>query len=171
MYPETGSSEEIPSYNTSYTRAGLIYRDIVLACPTYWTARAAHSKSYVGEYSISPAKHASDTEWVCQSPFTPPSLLFQFQQANNYSKWNQVNAIQKSQPLIYKGFTGAFASFFDTGDPNAHKLTNDSEPGVPENWQTGEEFAVKSDGFENLKVEMLSQRCGFWREVADDVPI
>jgi hypothetical protein len=67
MYPESGSTEEIPSYNTSYTRAGLIYRDTVLACPSYWTARAAHEKSYVGEYTISPAKHASDTEWVRQS--------------------------------------------------------------------------------------------------------
>ena len=64
MYPPIGSSEEISSYNTTYTRAGLIYRDVVLACPTYWTARAAHKKSYVGEYTIAPAKHASDTEWV-----------------------------------------------------------------------------------------------------------
>jgi hypothetical protein len=64
MYPTIGSSEEIPSYNDTYTRAGLIYRDIVLACPTYWMARAAHKKSYVGEYSIPPAKHASDTIYV-----------------------------------------------------------------------------------------------------------
>ncbi|KAE9381572.1 putative carboxylesterase [Stipitochalara longipes BDJ] len=148
MYPVSGSTEEIPSYNTSYTRAGLVYRDIVLACPTYWMARAAHQKSYVGEYTISPAKHASDTEW-----------------------WNQVNPIQKSQPLIYSGFTGAFASFFQTGDPNSHKLTNESEPGVPENWQTGEEFVIRSDGFENAKVDLLDKRCGFWRAVASDVPI
>jgi len=64
MYPAIGSSEEIPSYNDTYTRAGLIYRDIVLACPTYWMARAAHKKSYVGEYSIPPARHASDTIYV-----------------------------------------------------------------------------------------------------------
>ena len=64
IYPDTGSSEGIPTYNTTYTRAGLIYRDIVLACPAYWMARASHKKSYVGEYMISPAKHASDTEWV-----------------------------------------------------------------------------------------------------------
>lgn len=68
LYPPVGSSEEIPSYNTTYTQAGLIYRDVVLACPTYWMARAAHKKSYVGEYTIAPAKHASDTEWVCFSP-------------------------------------------------------------------------------------------------------
>jgi hypothetical protein len=73
--------------------------------------------------------------------------------------------------LIYDGFTGAFASFFQTGDPNAHKLTNETEPGVPENWRTGEEFVILPDGFENVKVDMLNARCGFWREVADDVPI
>jgi hypothetical protein len=92
------------------------------------------------------------------------------QQADN-KKWNQVNPIQKTQPLIYDGFTGAFASFFQTRDPNAHKLTNESEPGVPENWQAGEEFMIESGGFENVKVEMLDNRCGFWREVAADVPI
>jgi hypothetical protein len=102
--------------------------------------------------------------------YDDPSLPTNIQQADN-GKWNQVNPIQISQPLIYKGFTGAFASFFDTGDPNAHKLTNQSEPGVPENWKTGEEFVVKSGGFENVGVEMLDKRCGFWREVADDVPI
>ena len=86
-------------------------------------------------------------------------------------KWNQVTSIQKSQPLIYDGFTGAFASFFQTGDPNAHKLTNGSEPGVLDNWRTGEEFVIESGGFDNIKVNMLNERCGFWREVAADVPI
>ncbi|KAG0650660.1 putative secreted lipase [Hyphodiscus hymeniophilus] len=148
LYPPVGSSEEIPFYNTTYTQAGLIYRDVVLACPTYWTARAAHKKSYVGEYSISPATHGSDTEW-----------------------WNQVNPIQKTQPFIYQGYAGAFASFFQTGDPNAHKLTNASVPGVPENWRTGEEFSVETDGFANVRVDSLNARCGFWRQVADDVPI
>lgn len=64
FYPATGSAENIPSYNTSYTRAGLIYRDVVLACPAYWMARAARKKSYIAEYTISPAKHASDTQFV-----------------------------------------------------------------------------------------------------------
>lgn len=75
LYPEVGSTEILTTYNTSYTRAGLIYRDIVLACPTYWTARAAHKKSYVGEYSIPPAKHASDTIYVGPSPSFPPYQL------------------------------------------------------------------------------------------------
>ncbi|TVY82677.1 Carboxylesterase patB [Lachnellula suecica] len=146
LYPATGASEGIASYNTTYTRAGLIYRDVTLACPAYWLARAAHKKSYVGEYMISPAKHASDTEW-----------------------WNQVNAIQKSQPYIYEGYTGAFASFFQTGDPNAHRLTNAT---VPENWRTGEEFVIEADGFGTADVgQFLDKRCGFWRQVAGDVPV
>lgn len=87
------------------------------------------------------------------------------------SQWNQVNAVQKTQPLIYEGFTGAFASFFQTSDPNAHKLTNESIPGVPENWKTGEEFVIEADGFVDLRVDELNERCGFWRQVADDVPI
>lgn len=86
-------------------------------------------------------------------------------------KWNQVNPIQKAQPLIYDGFTGAFASFFQTGDPNALKLTNESEPGVPESWRTGEEFVIETNGFKNVNVNMLDNRCGFWREIAADVPI
>jgi hypothetical protein len=86
-------------------------------------------------------------------------------------QWNQVNAIQKTQPLIYEGFTGAFASFFQTRDPNARKLTSASEPGVPENWRTGEEFVIEASGFENVRVDQLNARCGFWRQVADDIPL
>ena len=64
LYPEGGSTETISSYNDTYIRAGLIYRDSVLACPGYWLAGAAPKGSYLGEYSISPAKHGSDTVWV-----------------------------------------------------------------------------------------------------------
>ncbi|KAF4630791.1 hypothetical protein G7Y89_g7347 [Cudoniella acicularis] len=144
LYPADGSSENIASYNTTYTRAGLIYRDVVLACPSYWMARAAHKTSYVGEYTISPAKHASDTIW-----------------------WNQVNAIQKTSPEVYEGFTGAFASFFQTGDPNAHKLTDESVPGVPESCKTGEEFVIADgdDSFGNLKVEELNERSYFLHQL------
>ncbi len=71
LYPIGGSTETIANITSTYTRAGLVYRDIVLACPSYWLARAAHQKSYVGEYNISPATHASDTEWV----FLPTLLL------------------------------------------------------------------------------------------------
>lgn len=78
---------------------------------------------------------------------------------SNYSQWNQVNSIQKSDALVYDGFTGAFASFSQTGDPNAHKLTNGSEPGVPESWKTGEEYVIEADGFENVKSQDRTAEC------------
>ncbi|GAI84944.1 unnamed protein product [marine sediment metagenome] len=85
-------------------------------------------------------------------------------------QWNQVNAVQQTDPLIYDGYAGAFASFFQTGDPNAHKLTNSSQPGVPESRQTNEEFVIEADGFENVPTNMLKKRCDFWRSVADEIP-
>lgn len=69
LYPQAGSSEAIVSYNDSYTRAALIFRDSVLACPGYWMAGAAPRGGYLGEYSISPAKHGSDTIYV-RLPFS-----------------------------------------------------------------------------------------------------
>jgi carboxylesterase type B len=63
LYPEFGTTDT-SSYNNSYTRAGLVYRDSVLACPAYWTAGAAPKGSWLGEYTISPAQHASDVYWV-----------------------------------------------------------------------------------------------------------
>lgn len=62
LYPASGTAEEI-SYNTTYIRAGLVYRDVVLACPAYWLANKAE-KGWLVEYTISPAKHASDTVYV-----------------------------------------------------------------------------------------------------------
>jgi hypothetical protein len=67
QYPAAGEAEDL-TYNTTYVRAGLIYRDVVLACPTLWCAEAAAGKKggsgYVGQYTIAPATHGSDTEWV-----------------------------------------------------------------------------------------------------------
>jgi carboxylesterase type B len=62
LYPGTGTAEEI-TWNTTYERAGIIYRDLVLVCPAYWLASKA-SKGYLVEYTISPARHASDTIYV-----------------------------------------------------------------------------------------------------------
>lgn len=62
LYPETGVSEEI-RWNTTYERAGLVYRDLILACPAYWLSKGA-KKGWITEYTISPAKHASDTIYV-----------------------------------------------------------------------------------------------------------
>ncbi|KAK2761790.1 hypothetical protein FQN54_001618 [Arachnomyces sp. PD_36] len=149
-YSPIDSSEMIPSYNTSFDRAQLIYRDVVLACPAYWLSMSAKGAGYLGEYSISPAEHASDTIY-----------------------WNEVDDIQKSDSLIYKGFAGAFGSFFQTGDPNAHKLTDDSQPGVPELGSGGEqrEFVITAEGFENIELKQLRERCDFWRRVGGDIPI
>ncbi|PBP27679.1 hypothetical protein BUE80_DR001327 [Diplocarpon rosae] len=60
LYPAIGSVDNAPTYNTSYTQAGLIYRDVAFACPSYWIAGAARNISYLGEYVVLPAKHSSD---------------------------------------------------------------------------------------------------------------
>ncbi|OIW34853.1 carboxylesterase [Coniochaeta ligniaria NRRL 30616] len=146
-YPKNGSSEGIPSYEGWYTAAGLIYRDVVLACPAYWMAGAQPKGSWLGEYSIAPAKHASDTYW-----------------------WNTVNAAQQTDPFHYHGYTGAFASFFVTGDPNKLKLTNSSVPGVPD-LDTGKEFNINAEGFANVDITQLEKRCGLWKKLAPRIPI
>lgn len=81
-----------------------------------------------------------------------------------------MGAVQQSQPLEYAGIAGAMASFFQTGDPNAHKLTDGSEAGVPE-LRTGKEWVVKADAFEQTDIDMLKTRCAFWRENAKDIPL
>lgn len=63
LYPPNGSTETL-SYSDDSTRAGLVYRDVVLACPALWVAKAPEKKGWFGEYIISPAKHASDTVYV-----------------------------------------------------------------------------------------------------------
>ncbi|KAJ5140466.1 hypothetical protein N7448_003874 [Penicillium atrosanguineum] len=147
-YPADGSTETIAEYNTTYVRAGLIYRDVVLACPAYWMASAAKKRGYVGEYTISPATHGSDTIY-----------------------WNKINSVQETNPVVYEGYAGAFASFFQTGDPNAHKLTHASEPGVPELRITGREFVIVDHGFENVKLAQLEKRCEFWRGLGKKIPV
>lgn len=64
-YPPSGQTERL-AYNDTFTRAGLVYRDSVLACPAFWAAESASEggTSWIGEYSIPPANHASDTTWV-----------------------------------------------------------------------------------------------------------
>ena len=70
MYPVMGTAEEI-NWNTTYTRAGIVYRDLVLACPAYWMSDKA-DKGWLIEYTISPAKHASDVQYVFP-PLSSPS--------------------------------------------------------------------------------------------------
>lgn len=145
LYPPQGSAEEI-SYNTTYTRAGLVYRDLQLACPAYWLSASARKGSLI-EYTISPAKHASDTIY-----------------------WNQVNAVQKSDPRTYEAYAGAMASFVQTGDPNAHKVTDGSVVGVP-SIKSGEQFVIRSGGIATESVAQLEKRCAFWLSIADRIPI
>lgn len=73
LYPIRGSTETL-TWNTTYVRAGVIFRDVVLACPAYWTGQSARERGYVVEYSIPPAKHGTDTQYVRPS-FTPSFLL------------------------------------------------------------------------------------------------
>ncbi|KAL5462814.1 hypothetical protein PMIN06_001503 [Paraphaeosphaeria minitans] len=145
LYPAEGSAEEMV-YNTTYARAGLVYRDLQLACPAYWLSASAKKGSLM-EYTIAPAKHASDTIY-----------------------WNQVNAVQKSDPRTYEAYAGAMASFVQTGDPNAHKVTNESVVGVPL-IKSGEQFVIRSGEIATEKADRLEKKCAFWLSVADRIPI
>ncbi|KAI1203799.1 carboxylesterase [Nemania serpens] len=147
LYPEVGSAEHVTSYNDSFTRAGLIYRDSTLACPGYWMADSAKDGSWLGEYTISPAQHASDVYW-----------------------WNTVNSAQKQDPLHYKGYAGAFASYFMTGNPNALKLTENGISGLPD-LKNGREWVIDSAGFSSAKLVQLRERCAFWKKIAPKIPI
>ncbi|KAM7206673.1 carboxylesterase [Rhypophila sp. PSN 637] len=160
IYPPEGSTETMANYSSVTTvRAGLIYRDVVLACPAYWltTGAAASSSSssagggggWLAEYTISPAKHASEVNW-----------------------WNTPNPQQQTNPLVYKGFVGAFASFFATGDPNKRKLTSPETPGIPKlnDEEDEQEFIIQSDGFTTAKITHLKKRCDFWTRLAPRIP-
>lgn len=67
LYPQVGAAENAV-WNTTLVRAGMVFRDSVLACPGLWLAEAAAAspggKGYLGEYTISPAKHGSDVQYV-----------------------------------------------------------------------------------------------------------
>ncbi|KAM0329543.1 hypothetical protein ACHAQA_004852 [Verticillium albo-atrum] len=145
-YPVEGTTETI-EFNTTYLRAGQIYRDVVLTCPAYWFSGSAKDGGWLGEYSMNPSKHASDTVW-----------------------WNQVNAVQKSDPARYQGYTGAFASFFMKGDPNALKLSPPDVAGAP-GLGTNSQWIIDDEGFGTAKLDHLGKRCAFWRKTAAKVPM
>ena len=88
----------------------------------------------------------------------------------NIGQWNQVNAVQKSDALTYEGYAGAMASFVQTGDPNAHNVTNASIIGVPRVAE-GKQFVVTAEGVRAGGVDMVGRRCGFWLGVAGRVPL
>ena len=67
-----------------------------------------------------------------------------------------VNPIGQTDSFVYGGYTGAFASFFQTGNLNAHKLTDNNVPGIPV-VQSQEEFAIASASFMNLPTRNLGK--------------
>ncbi|QBZ63482.1 hypothetical protein PoMZ_05164 [Pyricularia oryzae] len=145
-YPEIGSSETIAEYRNSSVRAGLIYRDVVLACPALWFANSS-GQCWLGEYSISPAKHASDVYW-----------------------WNTINPVHETDRCHFEGYTGALASFLQNGDPNAKKLTNSSIPGVP-SLTSGKQFHIDSQGLDQVELTYLIDRCALWQSLAPKMPL
>lgn len=62
------------------------------------------------------------------------------------------------------------ASFIQTGDPNAHKITNSSVASVP-GLDEGKQFLVQSQGVDSQEIGQLEERCAFWLSVASKVPI
>lgn len=112
---------------------------------------------------------------VCAIPIFVACLSILTVESSTYHlalQWDQISTIQQTDPFIYQGYTGAFASFFETGDPNAHKLTNASTAGVPLLQKSdAEEFFVAEDGFSDVPIPLLSRRCAFWRSVAAEIPI
>jgi carboxylesterase type B len=84
LYPESGEAEGLV-YNSTYTRVGLVYRDLVLACPAYWLSKTA-DKGWLVEYTINPAKHASDTIYVSH-----------FEQAHLITDADDLNLVEPGQ--------------------------------------------------------------------------
>jgi hypothetical protein len=87
-----------------------------------------------------------------------------------WRQWNQVNSAQQTDPFHYHGYTGAFASFFVSGDPNKLKMTNSSVPGVPD-LSTGKEFVIDAEGFTNDDLTQFRKRCDLWKKLAARIPI
>ncbi|KAF2095022.1 carboxylesterase [Rhizodiscina lignyota] len=144
LYPAVGTTETM-TYNATDQRAGLIYRDTVLACSGYWVASAA-PKGWQGEYTIPPALHGSEQVY-----------------------WNHWPTNNETEVERYLGIAGAFSSFLQTGDPNAHKLTNPSVPGVPP-LSKDLLWTMDPNGFHQRPIKQLKERCKFWHELALKVP-
>ena len=62
------------------------------------------------------------------------------------------------------------ASFVQTGDPNAHKVTNASVAGVP-GVETGKQFLGTAMGVRQGGIEALEKRCAFWLGAGGRVPM
>jgi hypothetical protein len=62
------------------------------------------------------------------------------------------------------------ASFIQTGDPNLHKVTNSSIPGIP-NVEEGKQFLVTASGLRQGGINALEERCKYWAGVSQRVPV
>lgn len=78
--------------------------------------------------------------------------------------------VQRTDRETYQGYAGAMASFVQTGDPDAHKVTGEDVVGVP-GVESGRQFLVTSQGLRQGGLGMLEERCAFWLGVAGRVPI
>lgn len=85
LYPESGSTG-LATYKTSFARAGLIYRDLVLACPALWFASSSKKGQWLGQYTVLPAEHGGDGWW-----------------------WNNPGEGQEADELHYKGYMGKYS--------------------------------------------------------------
>jgi len=139
LYPRENETKE---YNNVQDRAGFIYRDTILACPDLWLTEVANV-GFLGEYTIPPARHGSDTPY-----------------------WSSVNPVITDDPFGYHGYTGALASFIQLGDPNkllkATGRSNNEALMVPVD--TGIEWVMKEHEFAYSSTALLAKRCNFWRE-------
>jgi hypothetical protein len=85
LYPPNSQYNEFESYNDTYSRAGHVYRDVVLACPAYWAAAAAPQGNWLSEYMLPPAKHSSEFTW-----------------------YKTIGTVQQTDPTHYKGYVGMY---------------------------------------------------------------
>jgi carboxylesterase type B len=74
VYPALGESETF-GYDTNDLKAGLLYRDVAISCPGLWVAKGATRVGYMSEYTIAPARHASDVAFVSQLQLRLLSLI------------------------------------------------------------------------------------------------
>jgi hypothetical protein len=56
-----------------------------------------------------------------------------------------------------------------TGDPNANKLTNNSQAAVPE-LASGLLWTVNEGGITNVNISQLHERCAFWKQKGSRIP-
>lgn len=73
---------------------------------------------------------------------------------------------------VYRGYAGAFANFFQFGDPRGRKAAGVAveHPRV----RTGKEWYLGADGEGTVGTagrKSLEERCAFWRGLAANVPI